>query len=133
MSPGGHLHAGEEPHQGVLRELLEETGLEGKIVDLLRAPNVDTPGVKQLPAPFCVLAEPIPASSREGEHRHIDFIYVVAVRPADALALCEEEVDGARWFAAQELPEVETFENVRQVCLAISALSKRSLSGASSG
>ena len=33
--PGGFLEAGEEPHEGCLRELMEETSLEGKIDALI--------------------------------------------------------------------------------------------------
>jgi ADP-ribose pyrophosphatase YjhB (NUDIX family) len=33
--PGGFLEAGEEPHEGCLRELMEETSLEGKIDRLI--------------------------------------------------------------------------------------------------
>src|SRR6267154_1476348 len=29
LAPGGHLEEGEEPHQGALREVREEIGLEG--------------------------------------------------------------------------------------------------------
>ena len=33
--PGGFLEAGEEPHDGCLRELMEETSLEGKVDRLI--------------------------------------------------------------------------------------------------
>ena len=33
--PGGFLETGEEPHEGCLRELMEETSLEGKIERLI--------------------------------------------------------------------------------------------------
>jgi ADP-ribose pyrophosphatase YjhB (NUDIX family) len=33
--PGGFLEAGEEPHEGCLRELMEETSLQGKIDRLI--------------------------------------------------------------------------------------------------
>jgi len=35
-NPGGHLHHGEDPYEGVLRELKEETGLTGHDAKLVR-------------------------------------------------------------------------------------------------
>jgi 8-oxo-dGTP pyrophosphatase MutT (NUDIX family) len=119
LAPGGHLLEGEEPHAGALREVLEEIGCEGRIVDLLDVPQVGVPAIPQLPAPFCILAETIPAGPREDEHVHIDFIYVVEIAPAAVLSLSAAEVVHARWIAAEEIDGLETFENVKQVCRAI--------------
>ena len=124
LPPGGHLEADEQPQQGALRELLEETGLHGQIVNLLSTPQVDTPATPQLPTPFCVLAETIPESAKEDEHIHIDFVYVVEISGDEALHLQSNEVTHGRWFPASEIADVETFENVKQVCRAISTLSK---------
>src|SRR5216683_8452315 len=68
LPPGGHLDKGEEPHKGVLRELLEETGVQGRIIDLLETPDVGTPATAQLPTPFCVLYEKISAELEGEEH-----------------------------------------------------------------
>lgn len=119
-APGGHLEEGEEPHVGALREVQEEIGREGRIVDLLAMPLVATPTVPQLPTPFCVLAETIPAGPRDGEHIHIDFVYVVEIDPNASLILSEAEISHARWFTADEIDDLDTYENVRQVCQAIS-------------
>ncbi len=126
LPPGGHLHEGEEPHAGVLRELFEEVGVEGRIVELLTTPDVATPTVAQLPSPFCVLAETIPASTKEDEHIHIDFVYILEVNPADLLKPGEAEVERAAWVSSGEIARIETFENVRRVCQAISAVIKGS-------
>ena len=124
LPPGGHLEADEQPQQGALRELLEETGLHGQIVNLLPTPQVDTPATPQLPTPFCVLAETIPASPKEDEHIHIDFIYVVKVAETEAVQLQTDEVTHGRWFSLAEILDLDAPENVKQVCHAISALSK---------
>lgn len=120
LAPGGHLEDGEEPHVGALREVYEEIGCHGRILDILAAPRVETPSVPQLPAPFCILAETIPASSREDEHIHIDFIYVVEIDSTEQLQISAAEIDHARWFTAEEIDRLDTFENVQRVCQAIS-------------
>lgn len=125
LAPGGHLEEGEEPHAGALREVWEEIGQRGQILDLLTVPQVATPDVPQLPAPFCVLSETIPANAREDKHIHIDFVYVIEIDSAAALSLSEAEISHARWFTLDEINELDTYENVRQVCKAISHASRQ--------
>jgi 8-oxo-dGTP pyrophosphatase MutT (NUDIX family) len=120
LAPGGHLKVGEEPHAGALREVWEEIGQEAQIIDLLATPQVATPTVPQLPAPFCVLSELIPAGPHDGEHIHIDFVYVVEIDPNAELNLSEAEVSHAHWFTADEIDTLDTYENVKQVCRVIS-------------
>ncbi|HEY0753227.1 MAG TPA: NUDIX domain-containing protein [Ktedonobacteraceae bacterium] len=126
LAPGGHLTEDEEPHAGALREVWEEIGQQGKISDLLITPEVATATVPQLPAPFCMLAETIPAGPREGEHIHIDFVYVVEIDPTAKLSLSDEEITNARWFTLDEINQLETYENVKRVCWAISNSSRQS-------
>jgi len=125
LPPGGHLEEGEVPHQGALRELQEETGLRGRIVNLLQTPDVATPSVAQFFSPFCILREIIPATPREDEHVHIDFVYAIEIERTDALRIRAEEISQARWISSQEIPTLETFENVKRVCKAISDLQQR--------
>src|SRR6266581_2427371 len=87
LPPGGHLDKGEEPHKGALRELCEETGVQGRIINLLETPEVGTPTVAQLPTPFCILYEKITAELEGEEHAHIDFVYVVEVNFSEVLKL----------------------------------------------
>ena len=123
LSPGGHLHEGEEPHQGALRELLEETGLSGRIIDVGTTLDVHMQGVAQLPAPFCILSEIIPpGEKKDKEHIHIDFVYIVAIDHSESLHLDSVEAVQAGWFSLAEIDCIETFDNVRQVCHAIHAL-----------
>ena len=129
LPPGGHLLEGEEPHKGVQRELFEETGVTGRIINMFGVPDVGTHSVPQLAAPFCILSETIPAGSSEEEHVHIDFVYVLEIVPSEVLKLCSEEVSLATWVSADYIDGVETFDNVKKVCRAISAVSRGQRAG----
>ena len=126
LPPGGHLDKGEEPHKGALRELREETGVQGRIINLLETPDVGTPAVSQLPTPFCVLYEKITTEFEGEEHAHIDFVYMVEINFSEPLHLRGEEVVLAKWVPSEEIDHMDTYDNVRQVCRAISAISKSS-------
>ncbi len=128
LPPGGHLDKGEEPHKGALRELCEETGVQGRIINLLETPEVGTPTVAQLPTPFCVLYEKITSELEGEEHMHIDFVYVVEVNFSEVLNLRVEEVLLAKWVSSEEIDYMDTYENVKQVCRAISSIKKGSYS-----
>ena len=124
LPPGGHLDQGEEPHKGVLRELWEEIGVHGRIVNLLVTPDVATPSTAQLPSPFCILYETIASASENEVHMHIDFVYTLAIDTSQPLHLCTEEVLLAEWISAAHIDRIDTFENVKRVCQAISSLGR---------
>jgi hypothetical protein len=56
---------------------------------------------------------------------HIDFVYVVEIPLSEPLSLRAEEVSLAHWVPSGEIDHIDTYENVKQVCRAISSLSKR--------
>ena len=77
MPPGGHLLPDEDPVTGVLREVLEETGIRAELLPL--GPTLDFSRPRQLPPPYTILIE---TSAGPGEpHEHIDLIYIC--RPLD--------------------------------------------------
>lgn len=124
LAPGGHLNEGEQPHQGALREVLEEIGIEGRISTILAPPPVGTATVAQLPTPFCILYEPIPTKPPNEEHMHIDFVYAIEIDPSRTLHLAAQEVTRANWFSVEEIDRLDTYENVKRVCRAISESSR---------
>ena len=73
---GGFLEYGEQPERAILRELLEETGLELKNVKLLRTRVV---------------------------RRHIEFLF--RAEATGTAEVKSREIRQARWFAPDELPE----------------------------
>src|SRR5687768_5834749 len=79
MPPGGHIEPNEDPVEAVLREVREETGLTCEVVRA--SPYFEFAYPEQLPAPYTILVEDIPARGEEEPHKHIDLIYFV--RPSE--------------------------------------------------
>ena len=104
MPPGGHIDPNEDPVQAILREVLEETGLDCAII----SPDVFAhDAVQVLPAPFTILVEDVPEGGQTVQH--IDCIYVL--RPASdpaALAAQAGEVQGVRWVPVSQVGELRT-------------------------
>jgi len=81
--PGGHLDRDEDTKQGVLRELKEETGYEGKIISLFRI--IDKP-------------------DRKGEDRqNVDFVYLIEA--GEKTSDPDDEVSEVKWFSLNNLPD----------------------------
>ncbi len=81
--PGGHLDREENTQQGILRELREETGYEGKIISLFRI--IDKP-------------------DRKGEDRqNVDFIYLVEA--GEQTSQPDDESSEVKWFNLNNLPD----------------------------
>jgi len=69
LQPGGHLDPGELPWEAALREAQEETGLDGRFID------VDDEGV-----PFLIHVDVHPGGRG---HTHLDLRYLVEAGPDD--------------------------------------------------
>jgi 8-oxo-dGTP pyrophosphatase MutT (NUDIX family) len=73
LPAGGHIEAGEDPVEAVLREVREEFALEAEVVPL--APRVSySSGPAQLEPPYTLLVCPV-----EPNHEHIDLVYFLRV------------------------------------------------------
>lgn len=80
--PGGFMEMGETPEAGALRELMEETGLSGKIDRLL--------GVTVNPSP------------------RYDTVLMIGylVRSYNGAPIAGDDADAVGWFAQKDLPEI---------------------------
>lgn len=82
LPPGGHIEPNEDPVQAVLREVLEETGLEVELVAETRFAYAFPP---QLAVPAAMAVYDIPRDgSLDGPHQHVDFIYFTRPRTIDS-------------------------------------------------
>ena len=101
LPPGGHLEPNEDPVQGALREILEETGLEAAIIPPRGLLRVEEPLV--VPPPEVILIEDI-VRDDQPFHQHIDHVYFGrATGPVDFDAPIPHGM--ARWFADGDLAE----------------------------
>lgn len=88
--PGGFVEVGERTEDAVRRELAEETGLKGDIVDLLG-----------------VYSDP----DRDPRGHTVSVVYVLKVGGIIAIA-AGDDADEARWFALDKLPPL-AFDHAR--------------------
>ncbi len=96
LPPGGHIDPDEDPVQAVLREVREETGIDGE--DVPHEPLHAFTNVKRLPSPLSIIVADVP----EGPHQHIDMSYVVRRRPGSTD--CQPEADHSFvWVAEDQL------------------------------
>lgn len=133
LPPGGHLQAGELPHEGALREVMEETNLEVKLLSQENI-HIDRWNAKSIPRPYMCLCEQI----SHPPHEHIDFIFIAEVIKPYTL----KSSFPAKWFSLKEMEmlsgDTEIFEETKEVLrhlfsektnansLKMSRLSKRS-------
>jgi len=85
--PWGFLDRDETTSEGILREVKEETGYQGKIISLFRVD--DKPNKKG------------------GDRQNVDFVY--SVQAGKKVGAPDNEVKGTKWFDLDKLPKPEEF------------------------
>jgi ADP-ribose pyrophosphatase YjhB (NUDIX family) len=118
MIPGGHVESWENPFEAALREVREETGLDPQFVTFAgdRAPPI----ANYVPHPEIIVEETIPATAKDPEHIHVDFLYIAL---ANSLRLCpgSKEAKQVALFRSDDLVDLDMFEQTRDLARAIMA------------
>jgi 8-oxo-dGTP pyrophosphatase MutT (NUDIX family) len=103
LYPGGHVEPNETPREAAEREFKEETGLEVKVVGPTH--SLGSGDVWDEPMPLAILLETV--RYPDEVHLHYDLIFLVR-RVGGSLR-------SGRWFTAEEIENLETYENVKNV------------------
>jgi ADP-ribose pyrophosphatase YjhB (NUDIX family) len=103
LYPGGHVDPNEAPAEAAVREVVEETGVRAV---LLGEPAFAHTAVQGHAAPWAVIEMDV-TDSKDGQHRHIDFVYVCRASGGD-LAAQLEEVACARWVPVADVAGLST-------------------------
>lgn len=115
LPPGGHIDADECPHEAALREVFEETGIKATLVPYWLDLDINNPSEHQVPNPYCILSEHIPAYKEKEAHIHVDFIYLAEANE-ETLTMAEREITDAGWFTKDMVKNCKTTDGVHKIC-----------------
>lgn len=103
LYPGGHVDPNEAPAEAAVREVVEETGVQAVVLGEATFAHA---AVASHAAPWAVIEMDV-TDSKDGQHRHIDFVYVCRASGGD-LAAQLEEVASARWVPVADVAALPT-------------------------
>ncbi|WP_028972796.1 NUDIX hydrolase [Spirochaeta cellobiosiphila] len=106
LPPGGHLEDNELPHEGALREVKEETGLE---VTLYEEDSLNCSDAIVLPKPRHVLLIEVGE-----EHYHIDLCYFAHAQEWN-INPGPGEANSWIWVSREELSDLPLVDNIKQI------------------
>ncbi len=102
LPPGGHIDAGEDPIEAVVREVHEETGIRAEVVPTTSGYAYDHP--RQLPPPVTIGVYDIDEPGRL--HQHIDLVYFTRPLAGESLTL-PDGGHGWLWVSEETLRSEE--------------------------
>jgi len=119
LPAGGHVEIGEMPHEAVVREVFEETGINARIINASQELSLASKIEIQIPTPLFILHEHIPAYKDKAAHMHYDFIYAMEAE-SDTCCVNEHEVEAVKWVTKEQLLTCRTTEaTCKMYCLLI--------------
>ena len=103
--PGGHVEENEVPDKAALRETLEETGLNVRLIDAVtNKPLYSDSGAKRLAQPLMIMLEDVPYST--GHHNHFDLLYIAEPINGNESAKISDESENIGWFGEGEIDKL---------------------------
>jgi len=108
LPPGGHVDENELPCQAVVREVLEETGVE--VLVLSSVPGLELSGgvARELPLPLRIMHVDVEGT---GLYNYIDMLYLCRAISTDTTPQ-EAEIDDIGWFSPEEAVKMDTYEDI---------------------
>lgn len=113
IQPGGHIEWNENPIEAVIREVMEETGLDISFLEKYLEQTID--GVtKFLRVPDYFLEQKISSYKDESEHFHLDFQYVIEANE-QKLRNNILESHSIGWFTKKEALKIPLHEDTKMI------------------
>ncbi len=105
---GGHINENETPDTALLREIHEEVGIDGKILnesDLPLAGNVKN----NLAIPFHANVHSVE------DHDHCCFFYICKIKNNGKIKINQKELKNFEWFSKNDLSKNQVPEDVKNI------------------
>lgn len=131
LAPGGHLEAGELPHQAAEREVFEETGVKVKAVSAWE--SLESNRIQYLPTPLTINLHWISKENYDarrasndprkphvtslwpkGCEQHLNYLYLVTAVGQISIKRDPNESDDIGWFGESDLASLETSPDIRK-------------------
>lgn len=131
LAPGGHIEEGELPHEATEREVFEETGVKVQVVNVYE--TINSTNNQYLPTPILVNLHWVSKETYEtrlkssdptkphvtplwprGCEQHLGYIYIVKAIGPIKIKEDPNETNGIGWFGREDLPNLETSDDIRQ-------------------
>ncbi|HAU66083.1 TPA: hypothetical protein DCW61_01930 [Candidatus Uhrbacteria bacterium] len=100
LSVGGHIELDEDPMETATREVLEEVGLEIKLIGEIIQTEQTSVGYKELLPPRFMNRHRINET-----HEHITFVYFAKSESDQVVVSGDDRSDDWKWFTLQDLED----------------------------